>query len=314
MCTQSIDAILPKSARVAIVGAGAVGSYYGGRLAEVGIDVHFLLRSDFDQVSRHGVLVESSAGDFFLPHPQIYRQAEDIGVVDLVIVAWKSTANANLPAVLAPLVGERTLVLTLQNGLGNVEAIQNIVGKERVLGGLCFVCINRLKPGLIRHSGAGLVMLGDPLGGKTDRLLAVERLFQFAKIPTRAVENLEEAQWRKLVWNIPFNGLCVTEGGIDTEELLSRPTAEERIRALMGEVIEAAACFGHQIEPDFIDAQIAVTRPMGKYRPSTMLDFIEGRGMELEAIWGEPLRRAKEKGLHLPELERLWEGLKGMVS
>ena len=136
---------------VAIVGTGAVGSYYGCRISNEGYEVRFLLRSDFEAVSERGFEIESYQGDFALRDPQIYQNSEEIGPVDLVLVCWKATANPHAAEVISPLLHEKTRILTLQNGLGNVEHLDGLFGADRVLGGLCLVCLNRLEPGKIRH-------------------------------------------------------------------------------------------------------------------------------------------------------------------
>jgi 2-dehydropantoate 2-reductase len=145
---------------VAIIGSGAIGLYYGGRLAEAGIDVRFLARSDYDHLSKYGLNAQSIAGDFHLKKISVFKHPEDIGPVDLVIVAWKATSNDSLADVLQPLMNDNTQVLTLQNGLGNCEHIAKIVGAEKVHGGLCFVCINRTMPGTICHSAGGRMTIG----------------------------------------------------------------------------------------------------------------------------------------------------------
>ena len=127
---------------------------------------------------------------------------------------------------IAPLLHEGTRILTLQNGLGNVELLEGLFGEERILGGLCFVCINRNAPGKIVHSGGGMVTIGE--ASATGVLEEMPGLFG-EHVEIQLTSNLEEAQWRKLVWNIPFNGLCVAEGGIDTEKLLSLPGKEKEV-------------------------------------------------------------------------------------
>ncbi len=291
--------------KVAIVGAGAVGLYYGGRLASTYNDVHFLLRSDYDHVAREGLLIESIAGDARLKSIHCAQRSEDIGPVDLVIVAWKATSNAHYKKVVTPLLGSRTHILTLQNGLGNVECLAELFGAWRVFGGLCFVCINRIGPGHVRHSASGLVRVGKYQPGETDELSSLVEFLRRAKIECQGVDNLEKAQWMKLVWNVPFNGLAVSEGGVDTEKLLAIPGMEQRIMRIMSEIQQAAAKFGHTIEDAFLERQIGITRPMKAYRPSSMIDYIEGREVEVDAIWGEPLRRARELGVAMPEMERL---------
>ena len=285
---------------VAVVGSGAIGLYYGGRLAAAGEDVRFLLRSDFDTISREGLKVESIHGDFELPQVQAYRSPEEIGSVDLVIVAWKTTANHQLAEVLSPLLHPGTQVLTLQNGLGNCELLAEIVGEERVLGGLCFVCINRTAPGQVSHSGGGRVLLGEWRPTGDGRAAELERRFKAANIPGVAVDDLEKSQWEKLVWNIPFNGLSVAEGGVTTDALLASPEKETELRALMWEVIEAARVLGHELSEDLIGWNIDRTRPMGPYRTSSMIDFVEGREVEVAPIWEEPLRRAEAAGVLMP--------------
>jgi 2-dehydropantoate 2-reductase len=295
---------------VAVVGSGAIGLYYGGRLAAAGEDVRFLMRSDFDAVSRDGLKVESVHGDFHLPQVKAFRTAEEIGPVDLVIVSWKATANHHLTEVLPPLLHEATQVLTLQNGLGNCECIAEITGTERVLGGLCFVCINRISPGLVSHSAGGRVALGEWRAGLPGRAAELARRFKIAGIPGVAVDDLEQAQWEKLVWNIPFNGLSVAEGGVTTDVLLESVDTEDEIRALMAEVIAAGRALGLELGDELIDFNVERTRPMGPYRTSSMIDFVEGREVEVGPIWEEPLRRAKAAGVAMPCLEKLLERIK----
>ncbi|MES2475342.1 MAG: 2-dehydropantoate 2-reductase [Verrucomicrobiota bacterium] len=291
--------------KIAVLGSGAIGLYYGGRLAAAGEDVSFLLRSDYDAISRNGLTVESVHGDFTVPIVQGYRTSEEIGPVDLVIVAWKATANHQLATILPPLLHDGTRVLTLQNGLGNCELLAEIVGPERVLGGLCFVCINRLSPGLVSHSAGGRMTLGEWRASDGEALQKLERRFKAAGIQAVAVDNLEKSQWEKLIWNIPFNGLSVAEGGVTTDVLLANPAMEDEIRMLMTEVVAAARALGLDLDAKLIDSNIERTRPMGPYRTSSMIDFVEGREVEVNPIWEEPLRRANAAGVAMPRLEAL---------
>ena len=290
---------------MAVVGSGAIGLYYGGRLAAAGEDVRFLMRGDFAAISKGGLKVESSHGDFELPEVKAFRTAAEIGPVDLVIVAWKATANDRLAEILPPLLHANTQVLTLQNGLGNCESIAEITGPERVLGGLCFVCINRLAPGLVSHSGGGRVSIGEWQAAAPGRAAEIARRFQAAKIQAFAVENLRQAQWEKLIWNIPFNGLSVAEGGVTTDVLLAQDGMENEIRTLMTEVVGAARAQGLDLEDELIEANIERTRPMGPYRTSSMIDFLAGREVEVVPIWEEPLKRARAAGAAMPHAEKL---------
>src|SRR4051794_37703518 len=144
---------------IAVVGAGALGGYYGARLAQHGHDVHFLLRGDYEAVRANGLAVRSCDGDFTLPAGQVHahRDAARMPKADLVIVALKTTSNEQLEPLVRPLLKETSAVLTLQNGLGNEDRLAQLFGPARVLGGIAFVCINRVGPGAIDHLSHGLI-------------------------------------------------------------------------------------------------------------------------------------------------------------
>jgi len=133
-------------------------------------------------------------------------------------------------------------------------------------------------------------------------------------VVTRVVDDLNEARWRKLVWNIPFNGLAIAAGGIATNRLCAIPRLAEEVRALMHEVQFAAGRLGFVIPEKFLRQQFDVTPPMGAYHPSSLVDFLAGREVEVEAIWGEPLRRAQAAGAKVPRLERLYASLKKLTA
>lgn len=300
---------------IAIVGAGAIGSYYGARLALNGADVRFLLRSDLEAVRARGLTLKEKDGTRVLRPVAAFSRAEEIGPVDLVIVTLKTTANAALASLLPPLLGPATRVLTLQNGLGNEEHIAGIVGAERVLGGLCYIAVTRGEPGeLLCYHTPGAITFGEFGRSASDTVRQVATLFGAAGVTTRVLDNLAEARWQKLVWNIPFNGLGIAGGGVATDRILSDPELARQVRPLMDEVADAGRRLGYEITEDFIQAQIDVTPPLGAYRPSSVVDFVAGREVELEAIWGEPLRRAQVAHLAMPRLSALYAKLQQAIE
>jgi 2-dehydropantoate 2-reductase len=303
----------PTAPRIAVVGGGAIGGYYGGRLAEHGHDVHFLLRSDFAQVRDHGLQIISPDGDAHL-HVSCANRAQDIGPCDLVIIGIKATSNDALPALLPPLMHEGTLLLLLQNGLGGDEFLAQHFGAERVLGGLCFVCINRTAPGVIHHLAQGRITLGEFNGTPRDRTRQIAEMFQSSKVDCKLEQSLAAARWHKLVWNIPFNGLSVVAGGLDTAAILADAGLEKLVRELMTEVMEGARRLGHTLPEHLADAMIANTKPMQAYKTRSLLDFEAGRELEIEPIWGEPCRRAQAAGATVPRLEMLYELLRSVTA
>ena len=304
----------PKLGKIAVVGSGAVGSYYGARLSQAGENVSFLMRRDYTTVKERGLEIHSGGGDFTLYPVKCFQKSEDIGKVDLVLIAWKTTSNRAAKAVISPLVGEKTKLLTLQNGLGNCEHLAGLFGAQRVLGGLCFVCINRLRAGTISHTASGLIRIGDYAGENHEYLEQFLDVAQQAGIPCEIVTDLEAAQWRKLIWNIPFNGLAIAEGGVDTSVLLGEKQREGEVRALMQEIAKVSEALGHPIPASFLEDQIRVTYTMGAYRPSSMIDYIEGRAVEYDAIWARPLEVAKKLGITVPAMTKLAQRVKQRIE
>jgi len=316
--------------KIAVVGCGAVGSYYGAMLDRAGQDMHFLLRSDYETVRRNGVSIRSPKGDFNA-RPRAAQSPAEIGACDLVIVALKTTANDQFPKLLPPLVGPNTTVLTLQNGLGNEEALANLFPVENILGGLCFVCLNRVAPGVIQHLDHGMIVLGEFQRWPEPRTHDLASMFRNAGVVCKVADNLALAHWEKLVWNIPFNGLGVASAAgydalnsqrstfsdrlqrcLTTDRLLDSDKWETLVRELMAEVIAVAKAIVHKLEPALADKMIERTRTMGAYKASTLLDFELGRPLELSALFFQPLQHAKELGVPTPRLVRLCEILQAI--
>jgi len=202
--------------------------------------------------------------------------------------------------------------LTLQNGLGNEEFLAGHFGADRVMGGLCFICLTRRSKTTVERADYGHASIGGFNRGSLGRTKEIARMFQAAGLQCNVVENLLLERWRKLVWNIPFNGLSILAGGIDTAAILRDKELHETTRAIMEEVIAAANCCGYPLEHSAAADQIRRTETMGAYKPSTLLDFEAGRPLEIEAIWGEPLRRAKAAGAKTPRLATLYGLLKAV--
>ena len=297
--------------KIAIIGAGAVGGYYGARLAEAGHEVHFLVRRDYHDVTAHGLKVTSPDGDFALASPRIAKSSDEIGASDWVICALKSSSLLDAHKLVLPCVGHGTRILVLMNGLGLEERFADWFGAARVFGGLAFTCINRGKPGYIHHMAYGTVTIGHFQDSPAE-LEAGLSLWSGCKVQVVPAPSLLRARWEKLCWNIPFSGLCVAAGGITTDRILQDPGLNAAAHQLMDEVILAgnADLESHgetlRINRDsMIDSMFSRTSTMGAYRPSTMIDYVEGKAMEIEYMFAEPLRRAESLGLQVPRLTLL---------
>lgn len=311
--------------RYAVLGAGALGGFYGAKLKAAGHEVHFLLRSDWEHVRHHGLFVETPEGAIHLPQVAAYGDVLEMPPCDRVLVTLKTTSNHYLPSLLPHVLKEDGVVVTLQNGLGIEAEIADIVGRDRVMGGLCFICSNKVGPGHVRHLDYGSITLGEyAADGQpqpiSERQQQIGQDFQQAGIETHLVNDLMLARWRKLVWNIPFNGLSVVLDA-STEELMADPHSRELAAALMRETVESATvCLtanpdtsgkaSRIISPEFVEEMLAATEQMKPYRTSMKIDFDEHRNMEVEAIFGNALRAAQQAGHHPKRIEALYQQLK----
>ena len=294
----------------AIIGSGALGGYYGARLQYGGAEVHFLLNSDYGYVAEHGLRVESTQhGEITLPSVHAYRSVSDMPRCDVVVIALKSTSNALLPKLLPGVLKEDGCVLTLQNGLGPEDDAAAVVGADRVLGGLCFLCSNKVGPGHIRQDRFDHIKFGEfSKRGISPRMQTIADAFGAGGVRVQLAEDLESARWEKLVWNVPYNGLAALHS-MDCSVLMAK--RETEVKDLMLEVVAAAkATTGHEIPFAFVEKMLDNTRNMDAYKPSMMIDREMGRPMEIKAIYGEPVRRALAAGCPVPKMQHLYESLR----
>jgi len=296
----------------AIIGSGALGGLYGGMLANRGSEVHFLIHSGMEQIRRDGWSVESVLGDFHIPGDRLnlHSHPATIPPVDVTIVAIKTTLNEQLSDLLVGSTANGGVVLCLQNGLHSEADSVAVVGPDRVLGGCCFLCSNKMGPGHIRHLDYGRIVMGEftdaaklPIG-ITPRLQRITDDLRAAGIDANATGDLWMARWRKLMWNIPFNGLSVALNA-STKELIEDPASAAIAESIMEEVHSAADACGRRLPEDAIALTMEHTRHMVPYDSSMRLDFWAGREMELQAIFASPLEAARRAGATMPRVELL---------
>jgi 2-dehydropantoate 2-reductase len=295
---------------IAVIGAGAVGGYYGARLAQHGQNVHLLTHTDCNHIRRSGMTIQSQDGDFSLSPDQInvYEDPRQMPKADLVIVTLKTTANAHLRELILPVLKPDSVILTLQNGLGNEELLAELFGQERILGGMAFVCINRPSPGEILHTDHGVIRLGEPFGIASDRASKIANLFNTSQVKCEVLDDLTFGRWDKLIWNVPFNGLGAALD-LTTDQIIGNEHGLNLVRNLMQEVIAAAQPLGVRFNLTVIEEKIKYTQTMGAYKTSMQIDRRAGRPMEIEAIIGNPLKLARKISVSTPFMEMLYDTL-----
>ncbi len=297
----------------AIIGTGALGGFYGAKLQQAGMDVHFLVNSDYKHIQTAGLVIRSKDGDFKLPVVKAYHHSSQMPACDVILVCLKTTQNHLLPQILPDLVKPDSIVLVMQNGLGTEAEIAKILPQHTILGGLCFICSNKIAPGEIHHLDYGQIKLGayadnyDPVE-ITPMMANIANDFRSANISISVCTDLLLARWQKLVWNIPYNGLSVVLNAT-TDRLMADPDTRALVTEIMTEIQLVAAAYDRQITPEFIETMLAYTIEMTPYRTSMKIDYDAGKPLEIAAMFGNPLNFARRQGLNLPRTEMLYQQL-----
>lgn len=299
--------------RYAVIGTGALGGYYGGRLANSGKEVHFLFRNDYNQVLESGLKVDSVAGDFHLKKINAYKTTSDMPVCDVVLVCLKTTANGILPRILPPLLHERTVVLLIQNGLGMESELASQMPDINIAGALAFICSSKFSPGHITHVDYGRVELGSYKGDNDEILKQVCEDFTASGVDCKFTDDLQLARWKKLVWNIPYNGLSVILNAT-TKQMMENENSYELIKEIMLEVIAAARACGSNIGDNFAKVMLDYTNEMKPYAPSMRLDYDNKRQLEIECIYSNPVIEAQKQGYEMTRVALLEKQLKFIES
>ncbi len=298
--------------RYAVVGSGAVGGFYGIRLAHAGADVQFLFRTDADAdaVRTHGLDLRSPDGDLHLEDVHVARDWTQLDPCDVLVVAVKATSNSDVLAHLAEhadrLLAPDGGILLVQNGIGVEPGLAAVVPGREVLGGLAFLCSHRVGPRQIEHLDYGTLTIAahaaeEAPAGVTPLMRAIAADLDAAGTQAVLDEDLVRARWRKLMWNIPFNPLSVILDAT-TDALVADPATLDLIGTLMAEVAAAAAAEGRELPPTLIDDLVAATARMAPYATSMKLDADAGRPMEVDVMLAEPLRRAARAGVAMPSV------------
>lgn len=292
-----------------IIGTGAIGGFYGGKLAKAGQEVHFLLHKDYEYVKQNGLQVDSCDGSFHLDGVNAYNDTTAMPPCDVVLVCLKSINNGMLKTLLPPLLHQRTLVVLIQNGIGVEEDVQRDFPGVQLAAGLAFICSAKTEPGRVNHQCYGSINLANYSCRDEALMAAVVAEFREAGIETGFVE-YHEARWKKAVWNMPFNGMTVALH-TQTDELLKHPETRQLIRDQMMEVVGASRALGvNGVDEAFVEKMIRMTDEMTPYSPSMRLDYDFHRPMEIHYLYTRPIEIAREAGYRMPKLEMLEAELK----
>ncbi len=294
--------------KIAIFGAGAMGSIYAGLFVEAGHEVHAvdIWQAHVEAINRDGLRIEGASGDRVVTGIRATGDGSTVGACDLYVLATKAAGVGPAAEVIAPLMGAESVVLTIQNGLGAGERIARFLPAERILLGVADGFGASMRgPGHVHHNAMNLIRLGEMNGGMTDRLERVTRIWQDAGFNARAFADIEQLIWGKYICNVAFSGPC-TVFDYTLGELMADPAAWEIAKGCAREV--AALALAKRIDVDYGDPDEYISafgRKMPGARPSMLLDHRAGRRSEVDAINGMAVELGRELGIPTPYNEVL---------
>lgn len=288
--------------KIAVLGAGAMGSLFGGHLAEAGNDVTLIdiWEEHIQKINENGLKIEGISGDRTIKNIKGTTNPAEIGKVEVLIVFVKSTVTEQALKNALSVVGENTTIITLQNGLGNVEKIEKVAGEGKVLAGVTSHGSTLLGPGHIRHAGSGDTFLGEIDGEITPRLERTAELLNKAGIPCNIEQNILSLIWGKLIVNIGINALTAVTG-LRNGELVNFKEAEEILELSVKEALDVAEAKGIKLQyEDPIGHTKEVCRLTAQNRSSMLQDVLNKRQTEIDMINGALVREAENLGITTP--------------
>jgi 2-dehydropantoate 2-reductase len=297
-----------------IVGSGAVGGYYGARLARAGQRVSFVARGAHLQAIRErGLQIRSPLGDFTV-HAEAEEDSSRIGAVDVVLFSVKAYDNPTALPLLGPLVGDKTVVLTLQNGVDSPDEIAECVGRDKVIAGPTYIATAVAGPGVIDQTGTHRrIVFGEIFGDPprlSDRVLALRDVMAAADIQAEAVADARTAMWEKFSYLAPFAGFSGASR-LPIGPLWRDGFTRRQLQAAVGEVLAVARAEGVDISASIEERlkDYAEALP-GNMRASLLIDLSQGKRIEVEALQGSVVRRGERAGVPTPIMATLYAVLR----
>jgi 2-dehydropantoate 2-reductase len=296
--------------RIAVVGAGSLGGYFGGRLACAGEEVHFIAKErTLEALRTSGLRVESTFGDFSLTPKQIKATGDPVtvGPVDIVLFTVKAFHTEAAAASLAPLLGPETAVISFQNGIDNEETLARMIGAEHVAGGVALIFASVVQPGFVRHTGGpAKLTFGELDGRRSPRLEAFLAACQRAGISAELTSEIRGALWTKFTYICAQAGLTAT-----TRQPIGVIRDVPRTWALYGQVVAEVASVaraeGVQLPDDIVERQLEMVQNLQPTASSSLYDdLVAGRPFELEGLLGELVRRGEQAGVPVPAASALY--------
>jgi 2-dehydropantoate 2-reductase len=298
--------------RIAAMAAGAVGGYFGGRLAAAGHDVSFIARgAQLEAIRKNGLKIESPLGNLHLEKARATSDPKEIGPVDVVLFAVKLWDTETAAELAKPMVGPQTRVITFQNGVDSVERLAPILGADKVVGGSAYIASVIGAPGVISHTSQFAKMVCGRIDGKPDaQLAAFVTAAKEAGIDIAQTENINRERWEKFIFLVGLSG-ATGSTRMPLGAILADPDTRAFFQSLMAEVIALAEAKGVALRPDFLESRMkfADTAPPGM-KASLLHDLERGNRIELDWLAGKVVSLGRELCVPTPANAAVYAVLK----
>ena len=298
--------------KIGVIGTGAVGGYFGGKLANAGYDVTFTARGVIlEALQTNGLQIKSYKGDFTIKNPKVTSNFKDLRDSDIILLCVKSYSTREIAKALNNIISEKTIIISLQNGIENEDILSEVLGPKHVMGSVVFITSSVPAPGVIKHTSYGKIILGELNKEITKRLISVEKMFLEAGVPASTTTNIKRELWKKLMLNVPYNGFtALTRRPL--ENYFELPEAQESFLKALKEVQLVASKEGYKITDEEVEQALAFTKTEGftAFKSSTLLDIEAGKPVEIDAMQGAVIRAAKKHDLDIPMNKLLYALLK----
>lgn len=307
---------MSEAPNVLIIGAGAIGSFYGAILKRAGCAVSAVLRSDYDAVAANGFSIDSTLGDLSWQPDHIYRAGEVENrtpdeAPDYVLLCVKVLPTIDRVEMIRPWMGPNTRLVLIENGIDIEPELAVAYPDNPLISCLAFIAVARTAPGRIKHSAYGRLVMGCFPEGIDSYCRELAALFEAGGVQVKLTDAVVGERWKKCIWNTALNPLSVVAGGADTHAMLDTEGGEQLVRELMTEVCAVATADGHDLPRDkLVDGNLEGTRAMPAIHTSMAQDYFNERPMEIDAILGNVVALAHRHDVPVPRLEAVLAALR----
>ncbi|WP_368504285.1 ketopantoate reductase family protein [Alkalihalophilus sp. As8PL] len=292
--------------KIAVVGAGAVGGYYGGMLSKAGLDVTFIARGKHLEAMKHSGLHIHSLQDSFIAEGTFTNDLKKIKEADLLLFTVKSTETKETAETIRPLLKKDAAILTLQNGVDNEELLTNTLGSDRIVSGSSYISASVERPGVIRqYSNLEKIIFGGLPETNSRHVESFVHVLQIANIDHEVSTSIIEKKWEKLLWNATFNPLTAASSA-SVGDVLDKKPLRRTAEAVLAEVVNVASGLGVNLNDSWVKQIFSLSEVARNHKTSMLQDLEKGKKMEVESICGYIIKKGKEVGIDTPVLETIY--------